>query len=95
MGDLGRKGVCSDSPPAWENDTTWPPVHGEWNWDKRTVHYPLWIMADQVGDHEWVLQLKVRWSAPGDKHLGWMVETVLQDLATNPSTTLWPELEEG
>ena len=39
------QGVGSSS---WHHTTQWPPVQGEWNWDRRNVYHALWIMADQV-----------------------------------------------
>eukprot|EP00811_Abedinium_folium_P019068 NODE_279_length_3239_cov_11.437982.p1 GENE.NODE_279_length_3239_cov_11.437982~~NODE_279_length_3239_cov_11.437982.p1 ORF type:complete len:669 (+),score=211.19 NODE_279_length_3239_cov_11.437982:717-2723(+) len=73
---------------ALRHQTVWPPVHGESRWDCREVRDPLWIMADQVDTHEWVLYLKVLWSRPQDADLGRILKGVLEDLALRPSTPL-------
>eukprot|EP00931_Biecheleriopsis_adriatica_P101854 TRINITY_DN76919_c0_g1_i1.p1 TRINITY_DN76919_c0_g1~~TRINITY_DN76919_c0_g1_i1.p1 ORF type:complete len:1901 (-),score=386.51 TRINITY_DN76919_c0_g1_i1:21-5576(-) len=73
---------------SWKYRTLWPPVEGEWGWERRNLYHSLWIMADQVAPMEWVLCLKVRWDRPGDAQLGEVVESVVRDLALRPSAPL-------
>lgn len=85
---LDDLGGASGSGSALRHQTHWPPVHGERNWDKRTISYPLWIMADQVARNEWVLCLKVQWARPQDAGLGASLASVLRDLALRPDSPL-------
>jgi len=78
----------TSSPATFSHQTRWPPVHGEWGWDRRFVYHSLWIMVDQVDELEWVLCLKVQWARPQDSKLSDVLCSVLQDLARRPGDPL-------
>lgn len=84
-----REGSCNEH--SLKHRTQWPPIDGERNWQSRHISTAMFIMADEVGPHEWVLNLRLRWDRPNDYYFAHVLEGVLRDLAIHPDAPLLDE----